>query len=235
MKTAIAVMVAAFLIAPAALGQAPQYGDMDVKEAPEAPPEPDYATVAADARKIADQIEERLIENDMADAKGYLAATDPANAYPKAEEAYRDMEEMIQFCEATASGAGAACQFKLGIKMSLNPGNTLGQMRGAMGSNMGDFGAGQGGGGGSSAQRFGMYGPTPFGQPASRSTRIGDRKTEGNAAKEPGTDPLAGNVEEVQNEKRDAFDVTAESDAPILEEYRPLIEAYFKRLAEEDR
>ena len=204
-------------------------------DTPEAPPEPDYAVVAEDARKIADEIEQRLIETDMDEAKNHLFATEAPAGHEKAHEAYVDMKEMISFCEATAGKAGAACNFKLGISMSLNPGQTLGQLSQSFGTGFSGF-AGQGSSGQASSTPFGLYGAPPFGQPSTSSTsRLGDQKVKAQSAPNDGSDPLSGNVEELANQKTNDLDFNAESEGPILEEYRPLIEAYFKRLAEEGK
>jgi hypothetical protein len=202
--------------------------------ATEVPAEPDYAEVAADARKIADEIEQRLIETNMDDAQEYLFEADAVQGHPPADTAYRQMEEMISFCNATGGKAGN-CPFKLKISMPLSPGDTIGQLgRGLVPGEgfSGMIGSGAGGVAGSRT-RFGLYGPRPAGDRSRMSSRIGDVKAESQGARDPGRDPLAGNVEELSSGKRDDLGLTAESEGRVIEEYRPLIEAYFKRLAEE--
>ncbi|MCA9413436.1 MAG: hypothetical protein KC944_19635 [Candidatus Omnitrophica bacterium] len=206
----------------------------EIKEATE-PLEPDYDVVAEDARKIADEIEQRLIETHMDDAKSKLSESDPVEGYPKADEAYRDMEEMISFCESMSGKAGKACRFKLGLKMC-KPGDTLGQLKKGMGPGSGLFGNGQGGGGSAGSQTpFGIFGPEQFGSPAKSSRSLGDKKTRSRMnPMEGGRDPFARDVETLDAQKNEDLDLTSEAEAPIMEEYRPLIEAYFKRLAEEE-
>lgn len=199
--------------------------------------EPDYSMVAADARKIAEEIESRLIESHMEDAKSELSNNNPVEGYPKANEAYVDMEEMISFCEATSGKAGKACRFKLKMSMNLNPGNTLGQL--ARGSNPGQgmFGEKGEGSSGSSggALPFGLYGPESFGDRSQATRKLGDQKAKSDhIPTEFELDPLSGSVEELSTSKNTDLEFSAEGEAPILEEYRPLIEAYFKRLAEEE-
>ena len=201
------------------------------------PLEPDYAVVAADARKIADEIESRLIESHMEDAKAELSKNNPVEGYPKAHEAYVDMEEMISFCEASAGKAGKACRFKLKMKMNLNPGNTLGQL--AKGSNpgqgmFGETGDGSSGSSGGSLP-FGLYGPESFGDRSKATRKLGDKKAKSDhVPTEFELDPLSGSVEEISTSKNTGLEFSAEGEATILEEYRPLIDAYFKRLAQEE-
>ena len=223
--------------APTSFGQQDNRDDQVIPAANKAEVlEPDYAVVAEDARKIADEIERRLIEEHMTDASSRLFDTDAVAGYPKAKEAYLDMEEMISFCEATAGGAGSACRFKLMMSMSLNPGSTLAQLGRGMrpGTGVfGNFGLGSSGTSGGSTP-FGIFGPESFGDKSRLSSRLGPKKTRsaGSAPGEP--DPLAGNVEELNASKNLDLDLSAEGGEQILEEYRRLIEAYFKRLSEQD-
>jgi hypothetical protein len=199
-------------------------------------PEPDYAEVAADARRIADEIEERRIEAHMEDAAVHLQVLEPAPGHAKAEEAYRDMEEMIKFCEAAGAGAGSTCRFRLEIKMGLNAGNTLAQLTRGLNPGQGAGGGmGQGAGGQSGGQsQFGMFGPEPFGRNQTRSSRLGDRKTKSDALAEPWESKPSTTVHEEQaSGKKESVDYSVRGDAPIVEQYRPLIEGYFKRLTED--
>ncbi len=198
--------------------------------------EPDYAAVAADARKIADEIEERLIEEHMDDGTLHLSKSDPFQGHPKVNEAYMDMEEMIKFCESVAGGAGSACRFKLEIKMGMNPGSTLGQMSKGLKPGSGIFGnMGQGASGYAGSQTpFGLFAPDSFGKQSSKSKSIGPKKAHSDAIPDGAPDPLAGNVEELGNEKNTDLEFNVEGDERIMEEYRRMIEAYFQRLAEEE-
>ncbi len=211
-------------------------GSLELGIPEETPSEPDYAEVAKDARLIAEEIGKRLIETDMEDATAFLNEADGRAGHLKAEQAYSDMEQMIKFCEATAGKGGKACQFKLQIKMSLNPGNTLGQLSKSMGSGQGFSGlTGQGNAGMAGSQtRFGMFGPESMGQPSRQSDRLGNRRVDSQTRPDAESDPLAGNVDELASGKREDAPFSAEGGVRIIEEYRPLIEAYFKRVTEED-
>jgi len=199
--------------------------------------QPDYSMVAADARKIADEIESRLIESHMEEAKSELSNNNPVEGYPKANEAYLDMEEMISFCQAASGKAGKACRFKLKMSMNLNPGNTLAQL--ARGSNpgqgmFGEQGDGSSGSSGGSLP-FGLYGPESFGDRSKATRKLGDKKAKSDhVPTEFELDPLSGSVEEISTSKNIGLEFSAAAEAPVLEEYRPMIEAYFKRLAEEE-
>ncbi len=178
-----------FLACGATHGQLPQPSPFIEKLPPvtddAALEEPDYAEVAADARKIADEIETRLIEAHMEEASGNLTAHKAPEGYSKAEEAYLDMKEMIKFVESAGGNAGSACKFKLEIKMGMNMGDTLGQMKmgmkpGTSGLNgmTGQGSSGQSGGG----QNFGMFGPESFGDKSNAKSRLlGDRKAKSDA------------------------------------------------------
>ena len=225
--------------APRVVGQQDPSADgptpVAVADAPEVL-QPDYAVVAEDARKIADEIEQRLIEEHMTDASSHLFDTDAVTGYPKVNEAYLDMEEMISFCESTAGKAGKACRFKLQMSMSLNPGSTLGQLGRGMRPGAGTFGNfGQGSSGSSGGRTpFGIFGPESFGDKSRLSSRLGPKKVRGAGSAPVEPDPFAGNVEELDASNNLDMDVGAESGEQILEEYRRLIEAYFKRLAEQE-
>ncbi len=196
--------------------------------------EPDYATVAADARKIADEIEKRLIETDMGEASARLAEKKALDGHVKAEEAATDMKAMIKVCESASGGAGSACKFKLEIKMGMSPGNTLGQLgNGMKPGSSGLTGNGQSGQGGNGAP-FGMFGPDQFGEKSnSKSRMLGDRKAKSDAeAEEPGK--AAQNVDEVSAAKKFDADFEASGGERVMEEYRGHIDQYFKKLAEEE-
>ena len=214
-------------------------GTLDLPAFTEDPgvPEPDYAEVAADARTIADEIESRLIEQHMLDATSELGKTDAIEGYPKMNEAYVDMKEMIKFCESTSGKGQNACKFKLQMTMGLKPGNTLGQLGKGMGMGIGFFGfSGQGSAGQAGGQTpFGVFGPESFGRKTRQSSRLGPKEVKDVRGGEPGEpDPLAGSIEELGAAKNEDLDLSAEGDERIMEEYRKLIEEYFKRMAEEE-
>jgi len=225
------------LTSPGSFGQQGDPNDQVVPGANQAEElVPDYAVVAADARKIADEIERRLIQQHMTDASSHLFNSDGIAGYPKANEAYIDMEEMISFCESAGGKAGSACRFKLKMSMSMNPGSTLGQFGRGMKPGSGQFGTfGQGSSGTSGGRTpFGVFGPESFGDKSRLSTRLGPKKTKSSGSAPGVPDPFAGNVEELNASKNFDLDVSAESGEQILTQYRRLIEAYFKRIAAEE-
>ncbi len=202
----------------------------------EAVEEPDYAVVAADARKIADEIDRRLIESHMTDAADKLAVKDAPTGHEQAEAAYLDMKEMIKVCESTGGGAGAACKFQLEIKMGMNAGNTLGQLRSGMRPGSSGLGgmSGRGSSGSSGGQNFGVYGPDDLnGKNNEKSRLLGNRKKNSDAAEE-GPGDLARNVDEVAAAKKADIQFNASGGERVLEEYRGQVNDYFKRIAAEE-
>ena len=195
--------------------------------------------MAADARKIADEIETRLIEAHMGDAAERLSRQNVPEGHARAAEAATDMKGMIQFCQAAGGGAGAACRFKLEIKMGMNLGNTLGQLTagrtpGASGlPGLGSSGPGGSGPAGSTSQ-FGVFGPEQFDDKTHSQSRVlSERQARSDsAAEQPGE--AAGNVDAVNAAKKLDAAFEATGGARVLEEYRTAIDSYFKRLAEED-
>lgn len=208
----------------------------DVSTAEE-PKEIDYAKVAEDARKIADQIEERMIPSHMSDARSHLVKSDGIQGHPKAEEAFIDMEEMISFCNSTGGKAGAACEFKLKLSMGMNPGNTLGQFSKGIKPGQGSFGSvGQGSAGQSGGSTpYSVYGPQSMAAPNRLSSRLSDKKSDGQSGPNGAPERLAGNVDEINSEKNFDTEFSGGSGDRIIEEYRGIIEQYFKRLAEQDQ
>jgi hypothetical protein len=200
----------------------------------EEPLEPDYAVVAADARKIADEILERAIPAHMLDAESFLNKFDGVAGHPKANEAYLDMEEMIGFCESMGGKAKEACRFKLSISMG-KPGDTLGQLGRGMKPGQGSMGGiGQGSAGQSGGSiPYSVFGPASMSSKNRTSSRLGDKKGESDSANDGVPDPMAGNVDELNAEKNFDTDFSAGGSDRIIEEYRGLIRQYFKRLAEE--
>ncbi len=239
--TAGLVALLAALLVPVARAQQPAPSPFIEKLPPvtedEAITEPDYAEVAADARKIADEIEQRLIERHMEEAAGGLSNQNAPLGYAKAEEAHADMKEMIKFCDSAGGGAGSACKFKLEIQMGMSAGNTLGQLKAGMkpGSSglsglNGQGSSGQTGGG----QNFGVFGPESFGDRSNAKSRmLGDKKAKSDAAEE-GPGSLSNNVDEVAAAKKTDASFDASGGPRVLEEYRGQIDGYFKKLAEEE-
>ncbi len=198
--------------------------------------EPDYAAVAADARKIADEIEKRQIGRHMQDGQAKLTQTDGAAGHLKIEEARVDLEEMISFCESTSGNAQKACRFKLKLSMGLNPGDTLGQMSKGSRPGTGQLGAAGQGASGQSGGRspFAVFGPDSLGGPTHASSKLGNVKSKSSSLASGDPDPLAGNIEELGAAKNNDLQFRAGSSGRVMEEYRNIIEQYFKRLAEEE-
>jgi len=200
----------------------------------------EFPVVADDAVQIADEIAERKIADLMGAGADYLNRGSGVSGYPKVQEALKQMEEMITFCESAGGKACENCQLRLKIQMMLNPGNTLSQLSQGFGAGMGvgmtgAFGNGAAGYAGGQSD-IAIFGGDTFGQDATRepSALVGARKAEAEAVSAQfKRDPLAGNIEELtpQTKRDDEFEV--EGDSRMMSEYRPLIEAYFQRLAEE--
>ncbi len=203
----------------------------------------DYPKVAGDANTIADEIGTRRIPALMAAGAGYLNQGNGPEGYPPVLAALEQMQAMIAFCNSTGQGACQNCEMRLKIQMSLNPGNTLSQLSQGMGA-----GAGQGAGlvgaqgrgisgvdGGYST--VSVFGDQTFGKDMkkeARTTAAASRRkeTHANAGGRP-RDPLAGNVEELTPQTERPLEQEVQGDSRMMTEYSDLIEAYFKRLAEE--
>jgi hypothetical protein len=203
----------------------------------------DYPVVAQDAVDIADQIEQREIPSIMDRATAQLAKADALEGHPTTLEAKNEMEAMIQFCQATAGNGSSQCELRLQIKMSMNPGNTMGQfgksLSAGAGQNFGGFGMGQAGQGGMSAgsSPFNVYGSEEsMGNPkADKESSRGKRRMADTKPGPDDPDPLAGDIEELP--MPEAADLALENGRGehVMEEYRPLIEAYFRSMADESR
>ncbi|MBW8017337.1 MAG: DUF4175 domain-containing protein [Planctomycetes bacterium] len=201
----------------------------------------EYPKVAADASKIADDIEKRLICELMEEGRGFLDQGSGQKGYPKVEDAHQQMKAMIKFCESAGGGACKNCKFKLQLQMALNPGNTMQQMSQAMKAGMGQgtgmmgaLGRGASGTGGGQSN-FAMFGSETFGENKKRDSKLVSTKREkSKASPNDDPDPLAGNVEELLEEEKNTPEFEAEGDSRMMMEYRAVIEAYFKRMAEDE-
>jgi hypothetical protein len=196
----------------------------------------DYPKVAQDARTIAGEIESRHIEGLMDSAAARRGAGQAYEGHGDARGAREQMEAMIQFVKQ-GGGAGSQCELRLRIQMGLNPGNTLGQlcksMRPGFGLGQG-LGMGAGSGESSSATPFDVYGSeTPTGRP-DRESPAGGRRVHDAQAQAGASGLLAGSIEEAPESAPPPPDTVAEGGERFMEEYRALIEAYFKRAAEEE-
>ncbi|MBN2590505.1 MAG: hypothetical protein JXA96_11645 [Sedimentisphaerales bacterium] len=204
-----------------------------------------YPDVAKDAQAIAQEIEMRQIPSLMQESRDSLNQNDSKSGHQKAQEAYEQMEAMIQFCQACSSSGGGQCALRLKLMMMLNPGNTMNQLAQSLGLNMGmgmgegmmgAFGRGAAGNGGGYSQ-YAMFGGDTFGRDHLRQSpfisarprhKFTDMVQESILSRQ-----LSGNIEELsrQDEKENEFE--AEGQNKMMAEYNRLIEAYFQRLAED--
>jgi hypothetical protein len=201
----------------------------------------EYPKVSADANKIADEIEKRQICETMEVGRGFLDQGSGVNGYPKVEDAHQAMKAMIKFCKSAGGGACKNCKFRLQLKMSLNPGQTMEQMAQSMKAGMGQgsgmmgaMGRGAAGTGGGQSS-FAMFGDETFGDNKQKESKlVGHKKTKSDASPNDEPDPLAGNVEELLEADKATPEFEAEGDSRMMTEYGPVIEAYFKRMAEDE-
>jgi archaellum component FlaC len=200
--------------------------------------EQEYPQVAQDARDIANAIESLEIPGTMESASRNLSVPDAPKGHADAHEALEALESLISFCEATQGQGSSQCELRLQIQMALNPGNTLGQLGKSLSSGAGlgqGMGQGQGAGTGMSSTAFNMYGNDPFGNPTAQESAYSTRRMHDAQAEPVPSDELAGSFEELATSKDDVLDLDGGGGEHVIEEYRPLIEAYFRGLAEEER
>lgn len=199
----------------------------------------DYPKVAGDARKIAQEIAEKNIPGLMKDASGRFASANGVQGYPPALEAYEQMESLVSQCNSSGNSAGSQCELRLRISMNMKLGNTLQQMsRGfgqgqgsGMGMGMGMGRAGRGSSGESGSTPFGLFGPQGMKQP--KSSRGGGRNhTKAESIGGP-PEQVATSFEEVSSGKKADLELTGAGGERVMQEYRKLIDAYFRKLAEE--
>ncbi len=200
-----------------------------------------YPEIASDAREIAQEIATRSIETIMHTASTRLNEGNGLAGHPKTVEARDEMKAMIEFCQPAQGKGESQCEERLKIVMSMEPGDTMGQLSqgsspgGAPSSGMfGNMGKGSSGSGGSRTQ-FAVFGDDKFGKPSKEKSKMASVKRINSDVREGSNepDPLAGNIEVLSSEKREDLEFTVEGDSPVMDRYRPLIEAYFERLAEE--
>jgi hypothetical protein len=203
-----------------------------------------YPKVADDALKIAEEIEQRQIPELMQAGAAFLNRGSGVQGYPHVVEALRQMAAMISFCEA-AGGAGCKnCEFRLRIQMMLNPGNTMSQLAQGLGMGMGQgeglgmvgmFGRGASGYGGGRSD-ISIFGNDTFGrdvQPTESSVIPGTEKAQAQAVNLPARHDLSGNIEELTPQSKRDEESNVAGDSRMMAEYRQLIEAYFRKLAED--
>jgi hypothetical protein len=211
-----------------------EHGD-DVKD--------EYPDVAKDAEAIAKEIEMRQIPGIMQEGKDYLNRSDNKNGHEKVQEAYEQMEAMIQFCQACSGGASSQCALRLKLMMMLNPGNTMSQLAQGLNLNMGmsqgyagAFGRGATGYGGGYSQ-YAMFGGDTFGRDHLRQSHLMSARPRhmytDKIEKSVLSTNLSGNIEELSKQQEKETEFEAEGQNKMMVEYNKLIEAYFQRLAED--
>ncbi len=203
----------------------------------------EYPDVAKDAEAIANEIEMRQIPGTMEEGKDYLNQSDNKNGHKKVQEAYEQMEAMIQFCQACSGGGCNQCALRLKLMMMLNPGNTMSQLAQGLNLNMGmgqgfagAFGRGATGYGGGYSQ-YAMFGGDTFGRDHLRQSHILSARPRhtytDRIEKSVLSSNLSGNIEELSKQQENETDFEAEGQNKMMTEYNKLIEAYFQRLAED--
>lgn len=192
---------------------------------------------AKDARDIADSIDRRNIPTVMEQAMDGLSSGNGADGHQSAEEAAHLLAEMIQRV-SDASGSTAESEERLMIGMGMNPGGTVSQLQSSVRSAFDPRkrpGGADGGASGSSTP-FDMFGPEGNKTKAEKQSTMAKRKIRASAEEARDQSEFAGAFEEViADDESTGPTPDAPAVEPIAEEYRPIIEAYFQRIAEEDR
>lgn len=195
----------------------------------------DLPKVSADAQKIADELGQRQIAPKMQQSGDKLDQADGPGGHPPAADALAEMEKMISFCQSSGEGAESELRLKISMSKGMSMGQTMAQMRAGMGAGQGRLGAmGQGAGGYyGSASQFAMFGSEQFGKP-SRESRIVGPRSRSNA--KPGENPAgmsdSATIEELPAAAGEDSKTAVKGGERVMEEYRTLIEAYFRGLAD---
>jgi hypothetical protein len=201
----------------------------------------DYPDVAKDAEAIAKEIEMRQIPSIMQEGEDFLNRSDSKNGDKKVQEAYEQMEAMIQFCKACSGGGCKQCALRLKLMMMLEPGNTMQQLAQGLGmgmgmGSMGAFGRGSAGFGGGYSQ-YAMFGGDTFGKDHMRQSPLISARPRHKYTdvmqKSILSRQLSGNIEELSQQQENKNAIEAEGQNKMMVEYNKLIEAYFQRLAED--
>ena len=196
----------------------------------------DYPKVADDARGIADEIRKRQIEDLMESASTRLAWTDAKGGHEKAQDAYQEMQAMVGVCNGAGGDAQAECELRLKITMNMALGNTLQQLAkglnpgSGMGAGLGAGWSGQSGTGGGRTQ-FAVFGPDSLMQ--NRLSKGGGRSARKTQAAPEQPEAVAASIEELTAAKNNQLELPGGGGERIMQEYRKLIEEYFKSVAGE--
>ena len=204
----------------------------------------EYPDVAKDAEAIAKEIEMRQIPGIMQEGKDYLDQSQAKSGHEKVQQAYEQMEAMIQFCKACSGGGCSQCALRLKLMMMLEPGNTMQQLAQGLNMNMGfgqglvgAFGRGASGYGGGYSE-YAMFGGDTFGRDHLRSSPMISARPRhmytDMIQKSILSTNLSGNIEELSKQQENETEYEAEGQDRMMIEYDRLIEAYFQRLAEDN-
>lgn len=192
--------------------------------------------VAKDARGIADGIDGRNIPTVMEQASSGLAAGNGSNGHTDAEEAARLLDEMIQRVKESAGAGSQACE-RLMITMGMNPGNTMSQMKNSMrpGFQPGQQFGGSSGGSSQSNNKFDVFGAEGSKMKPDKDSAMSKRRVNASAEEARDESEFAGAFEELDTEESMGPIVDGAESEPVAEEYREIIDAYFQRIAEENK
>lgn len=197
--------------------------------------EADFPKVNADARKIAGEIRRRGIEDLMDSAVTRLEWADARGGHEKTENARQEMQDMVQVCQNAANDAQVEGDLRLKLTMNGGLGNTLQQLAGGLKAAAAARTPGASGksGSGNGQSQFAVFGPD-----APRPNQLskgGGRSSHKFQAAPETPDAVAASFEEVAASKGAPMELPGGGGERILEEYRPLIQEYFKRVAEENQ
>lgn len=197
----------------------------------------DSPRMAEQAQDIADEIGKRKIPSNMQQAGDKLGEADGPGGHKPANQAFKDMEEMIEFVESQGGGSGKMSD-DLKIRMGkggMQLGDTMKQLGNGMKAKLGRMGnRGQGSDGMSGgANPFGVFGTEKFGEKTKDSKIAGSpQRTRNSATNDP--QDKASSIEELASARDEEKKIKVQGGESVMEEYRSLIEAYFQGLAEEN-
>ena len=168
-----------------------------------------------------------------------LSWADAKGGHQKVQIAHDEMQAMVSLCESSGGDAEGECELRLRLTMNVGLGNTLQQLargsKSGMGSGMGSgLGRGLAGMSGMSGgqSQFAVFGPdsAAMKNQLSRGGGRSDKKSQ-SAPEKP--EAVAASFEELTSSKNTELELSGAGGEGIMQEYRKLIEAYFKRLAED--
>jgi hypothetical protein len=199
----------------------------------------EFPKMAQDARQIAGEIREREIEDLMESGATRLSWADARGGHEKVQNAYDEMQAMVGVCNSAGGEAQGECEMRLKMTMNMAIGNTLQQLAKSLNPGTGSgkgggLGAGLAGSSGVSGgqSQFAVFGPDSFStkNPLSRGGGRSDKKVQ--AAPEQ-REAVAPSIEELTTAKNAELELPGAGGERIMQEYRKLVEDYFKQLAEE--